>query len=298
MPKYKIPIKDSLVCGHVDPDGDSLSSTKAVINYLRSHGKTAVAKICGTVPEHLSWILSEEDLPPDIPKIEQTIVLDCGPTPDRVGFEIKGPIFNIDHHLTRIEEHNPRKKSYILDRCSTAAALILDFGVIDPILLVGLYTDTFFQRSWNELQSCFKKIPVADEKAEQMLSAIRPVRYMQTLIGIKSAKFHKCRNGFLIVETAETDSIVINEMMDTLFRYSESVCLVAGNGMAKLRTSNKALIDSEKMAKIASIFDGGGHPFAAMCQADGKRTALFGAIKQLSIIENKVYSDGYEGEKK
>lgn len=299
MARYKLPLKDSLVVGHMNPDGDSLSSVKAVINYLRANGKRACGKVIGPIPEHLSWILNEEDLPPDIPEVEQTVVLDCAPTPERVGFEIQGAVINIDHHTTRFEEHNARKKIYVLDRCSTAAALILDFGLVEHCLLVGLYTDTLFQKSWNELKKCFARIEISDNRAEQILSSIRPTRYMQALVGIKHAKFHKCRNGFLIVETDEKNPLVVNEMMDTLFRYSENVCLVDGDHNAKLRTSNKLLKESGKLAEIANIFGGGGHPFAAACDASNKKTTLYGVIKQLNITPDKIEleeegDDGYE----
>lgn len=279
MPKYRIPLRDSLVVGHANPDGDSLSSVKAVLNHLRAAGKTAVARVIGKVPEHLSWILPEEDTPKDLPEVEQTIVLDCGPEPERVGFEVSGPVINIDHHITRAEAHNPRKKTYVLDRCSTAAALILDFGIVDDILLVGLYTDTLFMRSWNELQRCFKKFKISDEKAQLMLSSCRPMRDKKAFAALQKAKIHRCRNGFLIAEIDETDPAVVLEVASTLFRYSESFCLIDGNNMVKLRTSNENL----DVGSIAKIFGGGGHPYAAGCSAEGKRTALLATIKQLDI---------------
>jgi phosphoesterase RecJ-like protein len=297
MSKYKLPVRDSLVVGHINPDGDALSSIKAVLNYLRAQGKNAYAKVVGTVPDYLSWILSENDLPKKIPNVEQTIVLDCGPSEDRVGFKIEGPIVNIDHHITRIKEHNPRKKSYILDRCSVASALILDFGIVDEILLVGLYTDTLFMRSWNELLAAAGKIEIGDERAEQILTSIKPSRYMRALKGIQTAKFTQCRNGFLIAEVEDSDATVVSEIMDTLFRYSQNVCLVDGENRARLRTSNKALIESGRLAHLADILGGGGHNFAAGCDVSGKKTALFSVIKQLDVPEIPIEADGYEESK-
>jgi len=296
MSKYKIPIADSLVVGHVDPDGDSLSSIKAVINFLRKNGKTAYAKVQGRVPEHLSWIVPESDRVDDIPEVEQIIVLDCAPTTGRIGFDVLLPCINIDHHITRKDEHSPKNKVYVLDRCSTAAALILDFGIIDDILLVGLYTDTFFVRSLNEVFQAFSKLEIEDDTATEILSAIKPHRYMQALLSIQDAKIHKCRNGFMIVEVEETDQAVVSEIMDTLFKYSENVVLIDGLTKARLRTSNKQLIESGKIAEIANIFSGGGHAFAAGCDVSGKRTAFLGVIKQLKVPESRISieADGYE----
>lgn len=297
MSRYKLPLLDSLVVGHADPDGDSLSSIKAVINFLRRNGKKAYAKIAGRVPEHLSWIVPEEDLVDDVPDdVEQTIVLDCAPTEERVGFEVGPPIVNIDHHTSRRDEHSPKNKIYVLERCSTAAALILDFGIIDNVLLVGLYTDTLFMRSLNEVFKAIKKLDIEDDTAAEILSAIKPHRYMQALLSIQNAKIHKCRNGFLIVEVEETDQAVVLEIMDTLFKYSENVVLIDGLTKARLRSSNKQLIDSGKIAEIASIFGGGGHAFASGCDISGKRTAFLGVIKQLEVPEYRmsIESDGYD----
>ena len=274
MPKYSIPIRDSLVVGHADPDGDSLSSVKAVLGHIRAGGKRAMAKVCGKVPDHLAWILPEEDLVEDMPDAEQTIILDCGP--DRVGFEVVGLVLNIDHHDTRKGEHDPKTLTYVLDRCSVAAALILDFGLRDDILLVGLYDDTKFFRSWGELNKCFRLIKVSDERAHALLSACRPTRYKKALVALKSAETYWCKNRFLLAEIEESDPVVVSEVMETLFRYSESVCLIDGSGRARLRTSNEAL----DLGAIAKMFGGGGHPFAAACDTNGRRTAFVGLIKQ------------------
>lgn len=279
MSRYEIPILDSLVIGHVNPDGDSLSSVKAVLNYLHSHGVRAFAKISGKVPDHLEWILSDDDLDKKNIKVEQTIVLDCEPVSERTGFDISGSIFNIDHHETRIKSHNPKKNVYVLNRCSTAAALILDFGICDDILLVGLFTDTLFIREWSELQKCFQKIKVSDEKAHTILSACRPTRDKKALHVVQNCKLHRCRNGFILAETEEKDQSVISEVMETLFRYAEGVCLIDGLGKARLRTSN----ENVDVGSVARMFGGGGHTFASGCDANGKRTALIAVIKQLDI---------------
>ena len=278
MPRYSIPLKDSLVVGHENPDGDSLSSIKAVLTHLRSNGKTAVARVAGKMPEHLAWILSEDDTPKELPEVEPTIVLDCGP--DRVGFSVEEPIINIDHHVTRVEDHNPRNKVYVLDRCSTAAALRLDFGLVDDILLVGLYTDTLFMRAWAELQKCFRKIEVSDERAHAILSACRPTRDRKALAALRTAEIHRCRNGFLIAELKdEDDQAVVTEVMETLFRYAEGVCLIASNGLARLRTSN----ENVDVGSLAKLFGGGGHTFASGFDAKGKKTAIMSVIKQLDV---------------
>jgi phosphoesterase RecJ-like protein len=288
MSRYQIPVLDSLVVGHVNPDGDSLSSIKAVLNHLRANGKNAFAKVTGKIPDHLGWILSEDDLPREMPSFEQTIVLDCEPSEERIGFPVEGNILNIDHHETRRAGHDPRNGIYVLDRCSTAAALILDFGIVDEILLVGLYTDTLFMRGWNELQKCFRKVKVTDERAHNVLSACRPTRDKKALQVVQTAKLHRCRNGFILAETEEKDQSVISEVMETLFRYAEGVCLIDGLGKARLRTSNENI----DVGAIAKMFGGGGHSFASGCDANGKRTALMAVIKQLDVPPMRLDHEG------
>lgn len=286
MLKLNIPLADALVIGHCAPDGDSLSSIKAVINYLRKNKCKAYTLGDDNIPEHLDWIINDKDIAPKKFKPKQLIVLDCAPTQERTGTVIPDlPIFNIDHHISRIKEHNG-KNIFILNRCSTASALVMDFNIIDELLLVGLYTDTLFRRCWNEMLDVSKKLNISDERAEEIFNAIRPVRYFSALVGLKNAKIHKCRNGFFIVETGEKDPVVISEMADTMFRYAESICLIDGLGYAKLRTSNKRLIETKKLLEIADIFGGGGHPQACGMLANGKRTTLISVLKQLDIEPN------------
>jgi phosphoesterase RecJ-like protein len=292
MPRYHIPVLDSLVVGHTNPDGDSLSSIKAVLGYLRAQGKTAISKVSGKIPDHLGWILSEEDMPKETPEVAQIIVLDCEPIESRIGFEPKRPVFNIDHHDTRKKDHNPKKSVYVLNRCSTASALILDFGIVDDILLVGLYSDTLFMRSWGELQRCFRKLTVSDDHAHNILSACRPTRDKKALHVVQTAKIHRCRNGFILAETEEKDQVVIGEVMETLFRYAEGVCLIDGTGKARLRTSNESI----DVGAIAKMFGGGGHSFASACATNGKRTALIAVIKQLEIPPMRLDHEGETGD--
>jgi phosphoesterase RecJ-like protein len=292
MPRYQIPIRDSLVVGHADPDGDSLSSVKAVLNHLRSKGRSAKAMVSGKVPDHLGWILSENDMADDDFKCGQTIVLDCEPTSERVGFPLSGDVVNIDHHETRRGDHDPNCSTYVLNRCSTAAALILDFGILDEILLVGLYTDSLFIRGWNELQKCFRRIKISDDHAHIILSSCRPTRDKKALHVVQTAKLRRCRNGFIIAETEEKDQGVISEVMETLFRYAEGVCLIDGMGKARLRTSNEKV----DVGAIAKTFGGGGHSFASGCNVNGKRTVLMSVIKQLEIPPTRLDFEGESDE--
>ena len=154
------------------------------------------------------------------------------------------------------------------------------FGIVEDILLVGLYTDTLFMRAWADLQKCFRRIEVSDERAHAILSACRPTRDRKALAALRTAEIHRCRNGFLIAELKnEDDQAVVTEVMETLFRYAEGVCLIASNGMARLRTSNENI----DVGSLAKLFGGGGHTFASGFDAKGKKTAIMSVIKQLIV---------------
>jgi hypothetical protein len=83
---------------------------------------------------------------------------------------------------------------------------------------------------------------------------------------------------------------VVTEVMETLFRYAEGVCLIDSNGMARLRTSN----ENVDVGSIAKLFGGGGHTFASGFDANGKKTAILGVIKQLVVPPSVPDTNGSE----
>lgn len=287
---YKLPLKNTLLTAHIDPDADSVSSCRAVAEYLKDQGKRAAIRVCGAVPSYLQWMLAGEEVVTNIPEwVEQVIVLDCGP--ERVGWEIPAdmPIVNIDHHKTRFDQHSPRKKIYVKDRCSTAAILILDFGIVNSVLFAGLYGDTLFLKSFNELNTCFSKIlksGVKDDTVETILSNMRPFKDRRIIDAVRNAKVHRCRNGFTIAELKDNEEPgVIEQVMRLFHNFSESVCLIQPSGQARLRTSNPHM----DVSKIAELFQGGGHKHAAgLDVSGGKGTALKTLVRSLEIEPNFV----------
>lgn len=292
---YMIPQKSSLLACHRDPDPDALASCLAVAEYLKKHGCKAAVRAEGTIPAHLKWLISGEDLVKDVPEgVEQVIVLDSGPEAERIGWTIPEgmPVVNLDHHASRFELNDPDNNIYVLDRCATASMLILDFDIVHPVLIAGLYGDTLFTRRFTELVECFKKLNISDELAEKYLTGIKPSRDRHVLDAIREAKARFCRNGFLIVELAEVeDPGVVEEVMRTLNSYTESVCLLQPNNAVRLRTRNPNV----DVAKIAELFGGGGHKMAAgTVLGDGKRSALKSLIVSLDVEPNTAEVESEE----
>jgi nanoRNase/pAp phosphatase (c-di-AMP/oligoRNAs hydrolase) len=283
---YTIPIENSVITCHKDPDGDALSACKAVSEYLRAKGKKTALRLHGNIPEHLEWIVASELLTKTTPPwSKQAIVLDSGPEEIRIGWKIPSRlcVINIDHHAGR--QSDVENNVFVSARGSTCASLLLDFDVNFPILIVGLYTDTLFIKKWGELNECFSKLEITDEEAETFLTNIRPINQIRIINAVRSAKIHRTRNGFIIAETNEEDTGVLEEVATILHRCCESLCLISSSGFTKLRTSNPNL----DVSKIAAIFGGGGHSFASCLDVqNGKATALKTLIKALDITHNTI----------
>jgi len=267
----------------------------AVSDYIQRGGYKSYIRVEGTTSAHLKWLISGEYLVKDIPdNVKQVIVLDSGPEPERIGWAIPEgiPVINLDHHSTRFDLNDPDNGVYVFDRCATASMLILDFGIVHPVLIAGLYGDTLFTRKFTELVKCFKKLDISDELAEKYLTGIKPSRDRHVLDAIREAKARFCRNGFLIVELAEVeDPGVVEEVMRTLNSYTESVCLIQPNNAVRLRTRNPNV----DVAKIAELFGGGGHKMAAgTVLGEGKRSALKSLVISLDVEPNTVEVESEE----
>lgn len=265
--KSKIPLVDCVITAHKCPDGDALSSCRAVYNYLINNGKRAAIKLKGGIPKNLRWILDGVELVDEIPEwTKLIIVLDSEPSYGRLGWSLPKqiPVFNIDHHAYRLAEHDPSKKIFIIDTFSTAEILFRKFGIRDDILVVGAYTDTYFAKSVKDAFTFILDLEVSEEKIEEYLNKINFRSDKRTWRIIRDSKIHRCKNGFLIVETLEDDPAAVEGAMHVLCELNDTVCLIYGDKQVKLRTSNKEL----DLSKIAKHFGGGGHSFASGCNIE------------------------------
>lgn len=273
--KSKIPILDCVITAHKYPDGDALSSMRAVYDYIINGGKRAALKLNGTIPDNLLWIIEGvEIIDKGIPEwTKMVIVLDSAPTSDRIGWEIpkRLPIFNIDHHINRIDEHKPSKKIFVIDAFATAEILFRRFGIKNDILVVGSYTDTYFAKNIKQVFKFILDLEVPEEKIEEYLNKISFRSDKRAWKIIRDGKVHKCKNGFIIVETHESDPTAIETAMKILLELNERICLIFGEYQVKLRTTDKNL----DLSLIAKEFGGGGHKFASGIPTIKERVSEF-----------------------
>jgi phosphoesterase RecJ-like protein len=288
---YSIPLMNSIITAHKNPDGDAISSVRAVYNYLILNNKKAVIKLIGDIPKNLEWILEGAEFSKKDPDwVENIIVLDCAPNEERTGWELPKafPIYNIDHHINRIQFNNPDNCIHVISACSTASILYNRFGIKDDILTVGVYTDTLFTKSLTEVLQFLYHINIPEEKINLFLSRINSIPEKKLWDLLTESKIHHCRNGFVIAEIEEDAPDIIESFIQILSKMNEAICLIYGkNKNVKLRTSNPNL----DVSQIAKIYFGGGHKFASMCNINGKVSEFKNKIISLNIP--KIDIDGY-----
>ena len=105
---YTIPLINTLISFHKNPDGDSLSSAAAIYHYLISNKKRAAIKFKGNIPKNLKWVIEDVEICNTLPEwAELVIILDAEPTEERIGWKIPDnmSVLNIDHHAYRIKDH-------------------------------------------------------------------------------------------------------------------------------------------------------------------------------------------------
>lgn len=285
---FSIPLKDTIITSHINPDGDALSSARAAYNYLLSNGKKAVLRFAGDIPKNLLWIIEDVEITKRVPEwAESLLILDCAPTNERVGWDLPElPIYNIDHHIARIDENDPDNGIHVIKACSTASILFNKFGIVDDILAVGVYTDTLFTKNIREVMRFLYVLDIDEEKLGGYVSRINSNPDKKLWDMLKESSVHKCRNGFIIVEHKEDSPDVIESFIQILSKLSESVCLIYGEDKkVKLRTSNPNM----DLSIIAKEYSGGGHPYAAMCNISGKRFEFKNKIIAMNVPKINTY---------
>jgi len=285
-----IPKKDSIITAHICPDGDALSSIVAMYRHMINIGVKSAIIIKGDVPENLLWIIEGVEKLDEFPEwAEQVIVLDSGFSYERIGWNIPNGIniVNIDHHISRLSKHDPKNKIFIYDMCSTASVLLWKFGIKDDILAIGMYTDTLLSRRMKEVFNSIIELGISEEKFRRLLDSINNLPMELVWRVIRNSKVSRLPNGFVIVETDEDSLVIIDYAIHILNKLNPYICLIYGKiekRTVKLRVPEHSQCD---VSKVAKIFNGGGHRFAAVCPlVDGNIDALKKELELLEFIDN------------
>ena len=144
-----------LLTAHINPDGDAIGSTLAMLQVLRSMGKNVQVYIDDKLPKNFEVLPYAEEIrrPREDEKFNADLLVVLDTSPDRIG-AVKNltdaPILNIDHHITNKFEEN----DLYLDANAAATCEII-FNLCNELfiniaknvavcLYTGIATDTGF----------------------------------------------------------------------------------------------------------------------------------------------------------
>ena len=273
-----------LITAHVQPDGDAIGSTLALMQMLRSLGKEAEIFIDDTVRKNLHALPHFEEIcrPKTGEKFDADLLIVLDTSIERIG-GVKNltdaPILNIDHHVT-----NKGGDFYLYVETKAAATCEIIFKLagelnatitpeIATCLYTGLATDTgFFQFSNTRAQTLSTAAELItlgvnpnfiSEQLEK--KSLAEVRGLST--ALKSLKmFYDEKVAGMIIDhaTAKTfdstegfiDEIRVIETVDVAFLITEKA-----PNFCRVSMRSKGV----NVAQIAEKLGGGGHIRAAGC---------------------------------
>jgi len=287
--------KSFLIGSHVNPDGDAIGSMLAIGLALESLGKEVIMFSQDGVPENLSYLKASEKISKTIPdkQFDVGILVDVA-SPDRAGdlFEkarIKGPIVAIDHH--RIE--NSEVDVVVVDEKASSAGEVvykllkeMKISITEEIasaIYCSLVVDTGFFKYSNtsadvlclaaELVGAGANPWTAARNLEESYKLERFYLLSKALGTIKVHNNGKyatmdftqemlISTGATVEDTEEFASIprsIKSVKASALFRETP-------DGKVRISLRSKEDID---VARVAGVFGGGGHQFAAGCTIVG-----------------------------
>ena len=272
-----------LITAHVQPDGDAIGSTLALMQMLRLIGKSAQVFIDDKVRKNLQTLPHFEEIRrPSAEKFDADLMIVLDTSIDRIGNVRKltdAPILNIDHHVTNkggdfdlYVEHEAAATCEIIYKLARELEIEIT-PEIATCLYTGLVTDTgFFQFSNTrattlataaELIKCGVSPHFISEQLEK--KSLAEVRGLSSALNsLKMFYDDKVAGMILNHETAKTfdstegfiDEIRVIETVDVAFLITEKA-----PNVCRVSMRSKGV----NVAQIAEKLGGGGHIRAAGC---------------------------------
>ncbi len=273
-----------LITAHIQPDGDAIGSTLALMQMLRAMDKTAQVYIDDTVRKNLHVLPHFEEIrrPNDGEKFDADLLLILDTSPDRIG-KVRdltdAPILNIDHHIT-----NKGKDVELFDEPKAAATCEIIFKLADELgaeitpdiatcLYTGIATDTgFFQfsntraetlRIASELINLGVKPHWISEELEkrsaaEVLGMKTALNSLKIFYGGKVAGMFLTLDDMKKIDSTEgfIDLIRVIDGVDVAFMISEKA-----DKVCRVSMRSKGV----DVSKVANELGGGGHIRAAGC---------------------------------
>lgn len=306
-----------LLTAHVNPDGDAIGSTLALLQILRGMGKTAQVYLDDKVPKNFTVMPFAEEIrrPREDETFEADLLVILDTAPDRIGTVEKltgAPILNVDHHVTNkggdfdlYVDADAAATCEIIYRLSRELGATLTTNIA-VCLYTGLATDTgFFNysntkpatlRTAAELVELGVEPNLISEQVEkrsfhdvQVMSAA--LQTTKLFYGGKVAGMFVDEKLSRVVDTTEglIDLIRVIDGVEVAFLLTykaENVC------RASMRSRGVEVSD------IAKRLGGGGHVRAAGCTIrdtfENARRILIRTIGEFMIEQGYLRPAEYE----
>lgn len=281
--------KKTLVVGPPQPvDGDSVSSTVALLNHLRKMGFEAYTLPTLAIYRQIDWIISRNDIHPachtlmredltvkDLQEAYDAVIAQWRPDEivvvdgQQPGFATRSvPMYIIDHHVLHGEMDN--SEAYIKAAPSAGCLLIERFGIVDPILAVSILTDTFWFRQNNPAQAVrFMAVLTENGLTDDLLAfyqkrmmALKPTR---VLTAMQQSQLTFALNGeAVLLVLNDSDPEIHRGAMGELVYFCKHICAVRADGYVSMRTTDERV----DLRPLAARYGRGGHPQQAAAQVD------------------------------
>jgi len=277
---------------HEFPDGDTIASSLALYEYLKSAGKKVDLAVKGAIPEFFRFLTAPYKIKSDflLGDYDLVVAVDCGDA-QRTGFPVRvekisktKPIINIDHHLA----NNLKKYAQVNlvdENASAAAELVYQLfeylgakinSTIATFILAAIYYDTggFIHsnvtvETLRIVSECLRygaRIGLITDNIVNSRSSASLRLWGKVLKNMKvKGETVISRISHIDIDAcgaqAEDTAGVVN-LLNTLPR-SKLAILFVDTPDGKIKASLRTEEDSVDVSRLARLFGGGGHKKAA-----------------------------------
>lgn len=306
-----------LVTSHINPDGDAIGSTLALMQILRSMKKNVQVYIDDNVPKSFLNLPCVDEIkrPAENEKFSADLFVVLDTSADRIGKVSEmtdAPILNIDHHVTNkgvdcdlhLEVEAAATCEIIFNIAHELGAEITENAAI--CLYTGMATDTGFFNYSNTKPSTFRAAAELVERGVQPNLIIEQIdkrtfqevkvmsaalRTTKLYFGGKAAGMFVDEELYKKTNTTEgfIDLIRVIDTVDVAFlltSHEKNICRVS------MRSKNA------NVAEIAKRLGGGGHVRAAGCTLqktlEEAKQILIQAIGEYLVETNNISREEFE----
>lgn len=305
--------KRFLVAGHIDPDGDTITSTLLMGRLLKHLGKDYVLYIRDFIPEKFSFLAGVNKIKQNTKGFDpDTVITLDAPNLERVALNpLKAKVINIDHH-----QSNERFGDVNWLEIDRGAACLMVYELLHlagaplgnqegEMVFTGLFTETggfvLPNVSAEALRTCADVMEHGVDASHIAFRMTARDERNLALLGEVLATL-KITDGIATIELTEKmlDDVGLGHDehdSDSFIRYPSSIPGVKvaiffremrEKGVVRMSFRSLSEVDVDR---IASRFGGGGHPAAAGAKLKGS----YEEVKKRVIEETKRYLACEEG---